>query len=107
MLLIFVSLSFPIQAARYQFSVKGIKGALYDNVMLYLEKYSDTEHSPGIRFHNELENDVQTALQALGYYHSDVDISYPSDDATLITLTISANDPVRIASTDIANGKRD
>lgn len=101
-LLIFVSLSFPIQAARYQFSVKGIKGALYDNVMLYLEKYSDTEHSPGIRFHNELENDVQTALQALGYYHSDVDISYPSDDATLITLTISANDPVRIASTDIA-----
>ena len=101
-LLIFVSLSLPLQAARYQFSVKGVKGTLYDNVMLYLEKYTETEQSPGLRFNNELEQDVQTAMQALGYYHSDVQISYPSDDSTLISVSISANDPVRIASTDIA-----
>ena len=81
--------------------IKGINGALKDNVEIYLQKFFDGDISPGVRFHAELEQEANTALQALGYYHSDISITAAEQNPYAITLNINAGAPVRIEQADI------
>ncbi len=81
--------------------VKGIKGALKDNVDIYLQKFQEDDFTPGLRFNTELEQETRTALQALGYYHSDIKIVAAEQNPQHITLHITAGEPVRIKQADI------
>jgi translocation and assembly module TamA len=81
--------------------IKGIKGAIKDNVDIYLQKFYEGDVTLGLRFHAELEQEARTALQALGYYHSDISIYSTEQNPYLITLEINAGEPVRIELADI------
>jgi len=93
--------SFSFAQTQLTLQIKGIKGALKDNVEIYLQKFHDGDVTPGLRFHTELEQEAKTALQALGYYHSDITISSDAQNPHHITLQINAGEPVRIARADI------
>lgn len=81
--------------------VSGIKGALKDNVDIYLQKFREDDVTPGLNFHTELEREARIALEALGYYHSEINIAAAPDNPHAITLEISAGAPVRIEQVDI------
>ncbi len=88
-------------ATAYQFKINGISGALHDNVVIYLQKYTDAGHSPGVRFQTTLEQEVRTALQALGYYDSSISISHNPTSPTVLQINVQAGEPVRLSETDI------
>lgn len=85
----------------YQFKITGISGSLHDNVAIYLQKYSDADNMPGVRFQATVEQEVHTALQALGYYGSDVTVSHNADKPRLLQVNVKTAEPVRISTSDI------
>lgn len=87
--------------SQVKLQVKGIKGALKDNVDIYLQKFSDDDATPGIRLQQALQQEAKTALQALGYYQSEIHIETAEDNALAMTLYINPGAPVRIETSDI------
>ncbi|HBN88905.1 MAG TPA: hypothetical protein DD408_07100, partial [Rheinheimera sp.] len=87
--------------SRLKLQVTGVKGALKDNVDIYLQKFREDDAIPGLSFHSELEREVRTALEALGYYHSEILIEASADQPHTITLHVNAGEPVRIDTADI------
>ena len=88
------------------FEIQGVKGQLKDNIEIYLQRFYGADYTPSIRFHAELEQEIQTALQALGYYHASIQIEQYEQTAHNISITIHAGEPVRIAKADIViNGE--
>ena len=83
------------------FDIQGVKGELKDNVEIYLQRFYGADYTPSIRFHAELEQEVQTALQALGFYHANIHIEHDEQTAHNISITINAGEPVRLTKTDI------
>jgi translocation and assembly module TamA len=82
-------------------TVKGVHGALKDNVEIYLQKFEEYDVTPGLRFHEELEQEARTALQALGYYHSDIKVIAAEKSPLSVTLLINAGEPVRVTESDV------
>ena len=87
--------------SQLKLQVTGIKGALKDNVDIYLQKFQEDDAIPGLSFHSELEREVRTALEALGYYHSEIQIEASAEQPHNITLHVNAGEPVRIETADI------
>lgn len=97
-----LSISFPAwPAAPYQFHIEGVSGALRDNIKIYLHKYTETDHPPGLRLQTTIEQDVNTALQALGYYQSDIRVSHDPANPAILLVSVTAGEPVRISQSDI------
>uniref|UniRef100_UPI004048D05D autotransporter assembly complex protein TamA n=1 Tax=Rheinheimera sp. TaxID=1869214 RepID=UPI004048D05D len=96
------SLSFPAYPdTSYQFNISGVKGALRDNIDIYLQKYSDADNTPGVRFQATLQQEINTALQALGYYHSEISITVDETSPRLLQIIVQAGEPIRISQSDI------
>lgn len=87
--------------SQIKLQVKGISGALKDNVDIYLKKFHEDDVRPGFRFHKELEQDTRIALEALGYYQAQISIDPSPDDPYAITINVQAGAPVLIAQADI------
>src|SRR5690606_13525046 len=87
--------------SQLKLQVTGINGALKDNVDIYLQKFREDDAIPGLSFHSELEREVRTALQALGYYHSEIQIEASAEQPYNITLHVNVGEPVRIETADI------
>ncbi|MDP2715986.1 autotransporter assembly complex family protein [Rheinheimera sp.] len=97
-----LSISSPARSAEpYQFKINGVSGALRDNIEIYLQKYSDADNTPGVRFQTTLQQEIHTALQALGYYHSEITLTHDEAKAELLHITVTAGEPVRIHQSDI------
>jgi len=97
-----LSISSPARSAEpYQFKINGVSGALRDNIEIYLQKYTGTDQTPGVRFQTTLQQEIQTALQALGYYHSEITLTQDEAKAELLHITVTAGEPVRIHQSDI------
>jgi translocation and assembly module TamA len=102
MLAAILSVSFPARSdTTYQFKISGVNGALRDNIDIYLQKYTDADHTPGLRFQTTLQQEIQTALQALGYYHSEISITHDKATPRLLQINVQAGEPVRISESDI------
>jgi len=88
-----------------QVIVTGVDGALRDNVLAYLQIDDESCDAPSWRvrrLYREAESEVQTALQALGYYSARVAKKFePGEDCWSVTLTIDPGEPVVIRDVDI------
>ncbi|MGP9800721.1 autotransporter assembly complex protein TamA [Rheinheimera sp. NSM] len=97
-----LSISFPARsAAPYQFKINGVSGALRDNIEIYLQKYSDADNTPGVRFQATLQQEIHIALQALGYYHSSITVTQDEAKPKLLHINVTIGEPVRISQSDI------
>ncbi len=85
----------------YQFKISGVTGALHDNIDIYLQKYTDADHTAGVRFQTALQQEIHTALQALGYYHSEITITHNEATPRTLHIKVQAGKPVRIQQSDI------
>lgn len=90
-----------IAAPAYRFKVDGISGELHDNVLIYLKKHENSDALTGNRFQAALQQDIATALQALGYYHSEIKVVTDSKDPATVRISINAGEPIRIELADI------
>ncbi|CZF83523.1 autotransporter assembly complex protein TamA [Grimontia marina] len=93
-----------VAIADVDFEIKGLDDALEKNVSVYLDAIPDSERRLTFRFQSRVTDEIEKALQALGYY--DPTISYKLedkksvDDATVV-LDIASGEPVRIAEVDV------
>ncbi|MEZ8235095.1 autotransporter assembly complex family protein [Vibrio splendidus] len=93
-------LSSTLAFADVSLEIKGLNGALEDNVDAYLSAIPEEEYSVSLRFQSRLESMIKEALNALGYYHPNITFSHPEDD-TEMTVTVEPGEPVVIYTSDI------
>ncbi|ARP37160.1 autotransporter assembly complex protein TamA [Vibrio syngnathi] len=93
-------LSSTLAFADVSLEIKGLDGALADNVDAYLSAIPEEEYSVSLRFQSRLESMIKEALNALGYYHPNITFSHPEDD-TEMTVTVEPGEPVVIYTSDI------
>lgn len=102
MLAAILSVSSPARSdTTYQFKISGVDGAVRDNIDIYLQKYAESDYTPGVRFQTTLQQEIQIALQALGYYHSEISIIQNEASPRLLQIKVLAGEPVRISQSDI------
>ncbi|WCE29426.1 autotransporter assembly complex protein TamA [Vibrio sp. SCSIO 43137] len=99
--LIFVTLLFSSKLwADVSVEIKGLDGALEENVEAYLTAIPKEDYSVSLRFQSQLRKSFTKALQALGHYQPEFVFVTSEDDKTL-TVNIAAGEPVRISISDI------
>jgi translocation and assembly module TamA len=96
-----VLLSWPVSAQTTSIKLVGVKGALKDNINLYIATVSLEQSPSSYRLQAQLEQEISTALQALGYYHSRINFTVDNDNKQKLIITVSAGEPVKITITDI------
>lgn len=93
--------SFCIQA-NTKLRILGLTDELKQNVDLFIANYSPADISGSLRFQLKLQQDIETALQALGYYHSEIafELLEPNGISTLQVI-VSPGKPTHITIADI------
>ncbi|HCM1063098.1 TPA: autotransporter assembly complex family protein [Vibrio parahaemolyticus] len=80
--------------------LKGIDGALEDNVKAYLSSIPEKDYSTSLRFQARLDQSITEALNALGYYHAKISYSISKGNDELI-VNIHKGLPVKIKVMDV------
>ncbi|EGR5852713.1 outer membrane protein assembly factor [Vibrio parahaemolyticus] len=80
--------------------LKGIYGALEDNVKAYLSSIPEKDYSTSLRFQARLDQSITEALNALGYYHAKISYSISEGNDELI-VNIHKGLPVKIKVMDV------
>ncbi|EOV0914970.1 autotransporter assembly complex family protein [Vibrio parahaemolyticus] len=80
--------------------LKGIDGALEDNVKAYLSSIPEKDYSTSLRFQARLDQSITEALNALGYYHAKISYSISEWNDELI-VNIHKGLPVKIKVMDV------
>ncbi|HCH4003848.1 TPA: outer membrane protein assembly factor [Vibrio parahaemolyticus] len=80
--------------------LKGIDGALEDNVKAYLSSIPEKDYSTSLRFQARLDQSITEALNALGYYHAKISYSISEGNDELI-VNIHKGLPVKIKAMDV------
>ncbi|MFA0626886.1 autotransporter assembly complex family protein [Vibrio sp. 10N.222.49.A3] len=93
-------LSSTFAFADVSLDIKGLDGALADNVDAYLSAIPEEEYSVSLRFQSRLESMINEALNALGYYQPNITFTHSEDD-TELTVTVEPGEPVVIYASDI------
>ncbi|EMW8522172.1 outer membrane protein assembly factor [Vibrio parahaemolyticus] len=83
--------------------LKGIDGALEDNVKAYLSSIPEKDYSTSLRFQARLDQSITEALNALGYYHAKISYSISEGNDELI-VNIHKGLPVKIKVMDVVIG---
>lgn len=81
-------------------TLKGIDGALEENVSAYLSSIPAKDHSTSLRFQARLDQSITEALNALGYYHAKISYSIPEGNDELI-VSIKPGLPVKVKVMDV------
>ncbi|MGR5195230.1 autotransporter assembly complex protein TamA [Vibrio rotiferianus] len=81
-------------------SIKGLGGALEDNVNAYLSSIPEEDYSTSLRFQARLEQSITEALNALGYYHAKISYTITKDNDELI-VNVVPGEPVRVKVMDV------
>ncbi|CAH1601772.1 MULTISPECIES: autotransporter assembly complex family protein [Vibrio] len=81
-------------------TVKGIDGALEDNVNAYLSSIPEDDYSTSLRFQARLSQSITEAMNALGYYHAKISYSITKDNDELI-VNVTPGEPVRVKVMDV------
>ncbi|MCY9825290.1 autotransporter assembly complex protein TamA [Vibrio chagasii] len=93
-------LSSTLAFADVSLEIKGLDGALEDNVDAYLSAVPEEEYAISLRFQSRVESMIKEALNALGYYQPTITFSH-SHDETELTVTVDRGEPVLIYESDI------
>ncbi|WP_299687480.1 autotransporter assembly complex family protein [uncultured Vibrio sp.] len=93
-------LSSTLAFAEVSLEIKGLNGALEDNVEAYLSAIPEEEYAVSLRFQSRLESMIQEAINALGYYQPRITFSH-SEDNTELTVVVEPGAPVIIYASDI------
>ncbi|EGQ7766600.1 outer membrane protein assembly factor [Vibrio parahaemolyticus] len=80
--------------------LKGIDGALEDNVKAYLSSIPEKDYSTSLRFQARLDQSITEAFNALGYYHAKISYSISEGNDELI-VNIHKGLPVKIKVMDV------
>ncbi|TOP91799.1 autotransporter assembly complex protein TamA [Vibrio parahaemolyticus] len=80
--------------------LKGIDGALEDNVKAYLSSIPEKDYSTSLRFQARLDQSITEVLNALGYYHAKISYSISEGNDELI-VNIHKGLPVKIKVMDV------
>ncbi|MEK2061498.1 autotransporter assembly complex family protein [Vibrio parahaemolyticus] len=80
--------------------LKGIDGALEDNVKAYLSSIPEKDYSTSLRFQARLDQSITEALNALGYYHAKISYSISEGNDELV-VNIHKGLPVKIKVMDV------
>ncbi|EHG1303272.1 outer membrane protein assembly factor [Vibrio parahaemolyticus] len=80
--------------------LKGIDGALEDNVKAYLSSIPEKDYSTSLRFQARLDQSITEALNAIGYYHAKISYSISEGNDELI-VNIRKGLPVKIKVMDV------
>lgn len=89
-------------SAETTLSIKGLSGKLNDNVEAYVSAIPKEDYSASVRFREQLEDEIEDALKAMGRYQPT--FSYAVEEAdgkTHLTVTVDAGPKTRIARSDI------
>ena len=82
--------------------IDGVSDDIRDNVALYIGEPVNDNPLNVDAFMRELPDEVKASLQALGYYHSDVEISLDKDgDDQTIRIDIDRGRPVRVGAMNV------
>lgn len=102
-LLLTLLLLSPAVLAQTTLRLTGLSGELEDNVKLFLDRYAAGEISTSLRFQARLEQDIAQAMQALGYYHSEITITLQStrNNGSRLLIQVTPGEPIRVSETDI------
>lgn len=93
-------LSSTLAFADVSLEIKGLDGALEDNVDAYLSAVPEEEYAVSLRFQSRVESMIKEALNALGYYQPTITFTHSEDD-TELTVTVDKGEPVLIYTSDI------
>ncbi|MEZ8722088.1 autotransporter assembly complex family protein [Vibrio pomeroyi] len=93
-------LSSTLAFADVSLEIKGLDGALEDNVDAYLSAVPEEEYAVSLRFQSRVESMIKEALNALGYYQPTITFTHSEDD-TELTVTVEPGEPVLIYTSDI------
>ncbi|MGR5068000.1 MULTISPECIES: autotransporter assembly complex protein TamA [Vibrio] len=80
--------------------IKGLDGALEDNVTAYLSSIPEKDYSTSLRFQARLEKSINEALNALGYYHATISYTSTKENDELI-VNVTPGKPIRVKTMDV------
>ncbi len=80
--------------------IEGIEGKLEDNVEAYLASIPEEDYATSLRFQARLDKSITEALNALGYYHAEIEYQI-SKDGDELTAMIRLGEPVTYYKLDI------
>jgi translocation and assembly module TamA len=99
--LLLIFLSGNAVSSMLEYSISGIEGPLLENVNRWLGPPAETEQERN-RFVSSMDERIETALQALGYYSPTVDIQIDkSTPQWKLSIAITPNEPIRVRNVDI------
>ncbi|PFG45365.1 autotransporter secretion outer membrane protein TamA [Vibrio sp. ES.051] len=81
-------------------TLKGIDGALEENVSAYLSSIPEKDYATSLRFQARLDQSITEALNALGYYHAKISYAMPEGNDELI-VNINPGLPVKVTVMDV------
>ncbi len=71
-------------SAQVTLTINGVDGALRDNIDAHLSSIDSSNYSTSLRFRSRIEESITQALNALGYYHSEIDFDIVNDGQELV-----------------------
>ena len=86
----------PVWAAELRVSVVPSNGALRENVQNFIGDLGDRNEAELLRYSRIAQQQAEKALQALGYYHADIQTRVSGGENPRLTLRIAAGEPVRL-----------
>nr|WP_305800645.1 autotransporter assembly complex family protein [Photobacterium sp. GJ3] len=88
--------------AEMDIQINGLSGSLKKNVNIYVAAIPKSDYSTSLRFRNQLETEMRTALKALGRYQPVFTYSVEEDgDDSTLTVNVDAGPKTKIARSDI------
>ncbi|WP_300174567.1 autotransporter assembly complex family protein [uncultured Aliivibrio sp.] len=89
-------------SAETELDIEGLDGPLLSNVEAYISGIPEEDYSVSLRFQSRLEESINDALKALGYYQPTITFTVEGEkgDHTLL-VTVSSGEPVYIYVSDI------
>ncbi|NOI82964.1 outer membrane protein assembly factor [Vibrio tubiashii] len=99
-LIALVSFAPPLWAQNVELSIEGLEGELNDNVEAYLSSIPEADYKTSLRFQARLEKSITEALNALGYYHPEIDFTVVEDESELI-VNVTSGPAVILRQVDI------
>src|SRR5690606_27112869 len=67
----------------------------------YIQPISLEQSPNSLRLQAQLEQEISTALQALGYYHSIINFKVDNDNNQMLVITVTAGEQIIISLADI------
>lgn len=71
-------------SAQVTLTINGVDGALRNNIDAHLSSIDSKDYSTSLRFRSRIEESITQAMNALGYYHPEIDFEILNDAQELV-----------------------